>query len=106
MLYPFTLSTLCIAPPSLPGYLPKDLYNLHSSYGYHHDLQALIDALKGTKTSNLHHLDKGVAPMADVVVNHRIGTKQAPDGSWTRFEGGMDWEEWAVTSDTGGQVRE
>ncbi|CAI5536294.1 unnamed protein product, partial [Closterium sp. Naga37s-1] len=48
----------------------------------------------------------GVRVIADVVVNHRVGSQQGEGGQWTRFDGtSMPWDESAVTCDTGGKVR-
>ncbi|CAI5467854.1 unnamed protein product [Closterium sp. Yama58-4] len=46
----------------------------------------------------------GVRVIADVVVNHRVGSQQGEGGQWTRFDGtSMPWDETAVTCDTGGK---
>ncbi|GJP44214.1 hypothetical protein CLOM_g3598 [Closterium sp. NIES-68] len=46
----------------------------------------------------------GVRVIADVVVNHRVGSQQGEGGQWTRYDGtSMPWDETAVTCDTGGK---
>jgi alpha-amylase len=68
---------------SLDGYLPRQLYNLNSSYG----TQAqLIDVI-----NTLHNND--VKVIADIVINHRVGTT-----GWGDFTN-PTWGCWAVTSD-------
>ena len=43
--------------------------------------------------------------MADIVINHRVGTTQGRGGMYNRFDGiPLSWDERAVTSDTGGLV--
>jgi alpha-amylase len=41
--------------------MPQQLYDLNSAYGSQEQLHALLEALKAA----------GVAPIADVVINHR-----------------------------------
>lgn len=84
---------LCLRPS--PGYLPQDLYKLDSSYGNESELRNLLHALK----------ERNVKPVLDVVVNHRCGSGQDEEGRWTRYPGlRPEWNEDAVTSDTGGKV--
>jgi hypothetical protein len=46
-----------------------------------------------------------VRPMADIVINHRVGTVQGHGGTYNRFDGiPLSWDEHAVTSSTGGLV--
>ncbi|CAI5993711.1 unnamed protein product [Closterium sp. NIES-64] len=46
----------------------------------------------------------GVRVIADVVVNHRVGSQLGEGGQWTRFDGtSMPWDESAVTCDSGGK---
>jgi hypothetical protein len=46
-----------------------------------------------------------VRPMADIVINHRVGTLQGHGGTYNRFDGiPLSWDEHAVTSSTGGLV--
>ncbi|CAI5484007.1 unnamed protein product [Closterium sp. Yama58-4] len=46
----------------------------------------------------------GVRVIADLVVNHRVGSLQGEGGLWTRFDGtSMPWDDTAVTCDTGGK---
>jgi hypothetical protein len=50
---------------------------------------------------NEHH----VRAMADVVINHRIGTAQGSNGMYNRYDGiPISWDEHAVTSCSGGKV--
>ncbi|KAI3875817.1 hypothetical protein MKX03_023740 [Papaver bracteatum] len=75
------------------GYLPQDLYSLNSSYGSEHMLKALLYKMKQHR----------VRPMADIVINHRIGTTQGHGGRYNRYDGiSLSWDERAVTSCTGG----
>lgn len=46
-----------------------------------------------------------VRPMADIVVNHRVGTTTGHGGIYNRFDGiALPWDEHAITSCTGGLV--
>ncbi|PPD88961.1 hypothetical protein GOBAR_DD14097 [Gossypium barbadense] len=75
------------------GYLPQNLYSLNSSYGSEQLLKALLQKLKQYK----------VRPMADIVINHRIGTTKGHGGMYNRYDGiPLAWNEHAVTSCTGG----
>ncbi|QHO28539.1 ARM REPEAT PROTEIN INTERACTING WITH [Arachis hypogaea] len=59
-----------------------------------------------------HEVEKGSAlhfdflpsrSMADIVINHRVGTTQGRGGIYNRFDGiPLSWDERAVTLDTGG----
>jgi hypothetical protein len=80
--------------PSI-GYLPQNLYCLDSCYGSLDELKALLQKMNG------HH----VRAMADVVINHRIGTTQGSNGMYNRYDGiPVSWDEHAVTSCSGGKV--
>jgi hypothetical protein len=46
--------------------MPQQLYDLNSAYGSQEQLHALLEGLKAA----------GVAPIADVVINHRLANKQ------------------------------
>lgn len=84
------LSFLCFA-----GYAPQDLYSLNSKYGSEHQLKALLHKMKQHK----------VRAMADIVINHRVGTTRGRGGIYNRFDGiSLPWDERAVTSSTGGLV--
>lgn len=75
------------------GYLPQNLYSLDSSYGSESMLKALLHKMGQHK----------VRPMADIVINHRIGTTQGHGGRYNRYDGiPLSWDEHAVTSCTGG----
>ncbi|KAK3038895.1 hypothetical protein RJ639_028617 [Escallonia herrerae] len=75
------------------GYLPQNLYSLNSSYGSQHLLKALLQKMRQYK----------VRAMADIVLNHRIGTTQGHGGMYNRYDGiPVPWDERAVTSCTGG----
>jgi alpha-amylase len=68
-----------LPPPSQSvseeGYLPSQLYNFNSKYGSEHDLRACLDALNAA----------GVAPVADLVFNHRCADTQNKKGDWVIF---------------------
>lgn len=66
---------------AVQGYLPRQLNILDSAYGSESDLAEAISAL----TFN------GVSSVADVVVNHRVGTRD-----WADFTN-PTWGSWAVT---------
>jgi alpha-amylase len=81
------LSTLGIThvwfpPPSdsgaKQGYLPRQLNNLSSSYGSSAELTNVVSALKS----------RGIQSIADIVVNHRVGTTGWSDftnPNWTTY---------------------
>ncbi|XP_060199892.1 probable alpha-amylase 2 isoform X2 [Lycium barbarum] len=92
----FTTAWLPPACQSLApeGYLPQNLYSLNSSYGSEHLLKALLNKMKQYK----------VRSMADIVINHRVGTTQGHGGMYNRYDGiPLSWDEHAVTACTGGQ---
>jgi alpha-amylase len=64
------------------GYLPRELYKQDSRYGTQARLQAAIGALR----------TQGVKVIADIVINHRVGTT-----NWADFTNPA-WGCWAVTS--------
>ncbi|KAM7252891.1 hypothetical protein ACFE04_025509 [Oxalis oulophora] len=75
------------------GYLPQNLYCLDSAYAPQHLLRALIHDIRA------HNL----RPMADLVINHRVGTTQGHGAIYNRYDGiPLPWDEHAVTSCTGG----
>lgn len=77
------------------GYLPQNLYSLNSSYGSENMLKALLNKMRTYK----------VRAMADIVINHRVGTTQGNGGMYNRYDGiPIPWDEQAVTSCTGGKV--
>ena len=77
------------------GYLPRDLYSLNIPYGNGGELRELLRRIN----------ERGLRAMADIVINHRIGSCQGIGGRYNRFDGmPMPWDEHAVTCDTGGLV--
>ncbi|CAN1322874.1 Probable alpha-amylase 2, partial [Linum perenne] len=75
------------------GYLPQNLYSLNSSYGSEQLLKGLLHKMKQHK----------VRAMADIVINHRVGTTKGHGGMYNRYDGiPLSWDERAVTSCTGG----
>ncbi|XP_050222177.1 probable alpha-amylase 2 [Mercurialis annua] len=75
------------------GYLPQNLYSLNSAYGSENLLKALLQTMK----------KYNVRAMADIVINHRVGTTQGHGGMYNRYDGiPLSWDERAVTSCTGG----
>lgn len=75
------------------GYLPQNLYSLNSSYGSESLLKALLNKMK----------QYNIRPMADIVINHRVGTTRGYGGMYNRYDGvPLSWDERAVTSCTGG----
>jgi alpha-amylase len=75
---------LWLPPPSdslaPQGYLPRELYNLNSRYGSESQLRRLIQAAT----------DLGIQPLADIVINHRVGIHD-----WADFKS-PEWGPWAV----------
>lgn len=57
------------------GYLPNEWYNLNSAHGSEAQLRAAVNALT----------NKGVKSIADVVINHRVGTNDWADFSNPAF---------------------
>ena len=55
--------------------MPGQYYNLNSSYGSKDELRAAVAEIKKA----------GLAPMADIVINHRCADKQDGDGVWNNF---------------------
>lgn len=68
---------------SSEGYLPRKLNNLNSNYGTETQLRSAISALNS----------QGVKSVADIVVNHRVGTS-----NWADFTD-PTWGSWSVTRD-------
>jgi alpha-amylase len=74
-----------LPPPSFAGarsagYNPKELFNLENSYGSQTEHREMLEVL----------LNKGVEPLADVVINHRDGVT-----NWADFKN-PDWGTWAI----------
>ena len=61
---------------SLQGYMPGQYYNLNSAYGSPDELRAAVAEIKKA----------GLAPMADIVINHRCADKQDESGVWNNFK--------------------
>mmetsp|Transcript_15499 Transcript_15499/g.50958 ORF Transcript_15499/g.50958 Transcript_15499/m.50958 type:complete len:495 (-) Transcript_15499:35-1519(-) len=90
-----------LPPPSTSvapqGYLPQDWYNLNSAYGTYDELVDLVEALRS----------RGVASLADIVVNHRCADAQDASGVWNVFsnrsfpDGEGAWGAWAIAGNDG-----
>ncbi|RLM64936.1 hypothetical protein C2845_PM16G06550 [Panicum miliaceum] len=79
---------------SREGYLPQSLYCLDSCYGSLSELKSLLHKMH----------EHNLRAMADVVINHRIGTTQGSNGMYNRYDGiPISWDEHAVTSCSGGK---
>ncbi|XP_058098409.1 probable alpha-amylase 2 isoform X2 [Magnolia sinica] len=75
------------------GYLPQNLYSLDSSYGSEYLLKGLLEKMQQYK----------VRAMADIVINHRVGTTRGHGGRYNRYDWiPLAWDEHAVTSCSGG----
>ncbi|KAL2645486.1 hypothetical protein R1flu_013073 [Riccia fluitans] len=75
------------------GYLPMDYYDLNTAYGTEGELRQLIKTIRGNK----------MKPMADIVINHRIGSTKGINGIYNRYDNmSMPWDEHAITCDSGG----
>ncbi|KAJ4759323.1 Alpha-amylase [Rhynchospora pubera] len=90
-------TSIWLPPPaqslSPDGYLPQNLYCLNSCYGSNDQLRSLLGKLSEHK----------IRAMADVVINHRVGTTQGHGGVYNRYDGiPLPWDEHAVTSCSGG----
>ncbi|PNY07594.1 putative alpha-amylase 2-like protein [Trifolium pratense] len=91
------ITSAWLPPPthsfSPQGYTPQNLYSLNTKYGSEHQLKALLHNMSQHK----------VRPMADIVINHRVGTVKGHGGTYNRFDGiPLSWDERAVTSSSGG----
>ena len=58
------------------GYLPNEWYNLYSSHGSEDQLRSAVAALNA----------RGVKPLADIVINHRVGSYGWADFSYPAFD--------------------
>uniref|UniRef100_A0A0C9RI29 Alpha-amylase n=1 Tax=Wollemia nobilis TaxID=56998 RepID=A0A0C9RI29_9CONI len=75
------------------GYLPRNIYSLNSEYGSEYELKSLLKTMQTNK----------VRAMADIVINHRVGSTQGSGGHYNRYDGmPCAWDERAVTCCTGG----
>jgi len=63
------------------GYNPKEYFNLSNSYGNFQQHRAALEVL----------LQHGIEPVADIVINHRDGSR-----GWADFKN-PDWGTWAIT---------
>ena len=77
-----------LPPPSFAGrysagYNPKEYFNLNNSYGDFAEHRSMLTALLGN----------GIEPIADIVINHRDGSR-----AWADFRN-PDWGTWAITRD-------
>lgn len=75
--------------PHSRGYMPQEYYNLDSAYGNEGSLRVLINNLK----------KRGVSPMADLVLNHRMFSSKDDAGNFI-FRN-PDWGLWAFTGGDG-----
>jgi Alpha amylase, catalytic domain len=73
------VTQLWLPPPSnsvsRQGYLPGQLYDLNTPYGTKEELMALLKQVRSA----------GIAPLADIVINHRCADKQDEMGTWNIF---------------------
>lgn len=80
------IDMIWMPPPSdaasIEGYLPRELYDLTSSYGDQAKLQGCINALHNA----------GVKVIADIVINHRVGSTD-----WADFQN-PTWGCWSVVA--------
>ncbi|CAA6666741.1 unnamed protein product [Spirodela intermedia] len=80
-------------PPATQSLPTQNLYSLDSSYGSENLLRTLVQ--------KLHH--HNIRAMADIVINHRVGTTKGKGGAYNRYDGiPLAWDEHAVTSCSGG----
>ena len=81
------------------GYLPSEWYNLNSKRGSESELRAAVTALN----------NRGIKPIADIVINHRVGTTNWADFSNPAFDDNNhavtnddEWGQGTGNADTGG----
>ena len=81
------IDMIWLPPPSdagaYEGYLPRELYNFDNSYGSLAEHQSLLNALN----------NHGIDAIADIVVNHRVGST-----NWVDFSN-PSWGTNAITAD-------
>uniref|UniRef100_A0A0G4HJ74 Fibronectin type-III domain-containing protein n=1 Tax=Chromera velia CCMP2878 TaxID=1169474 RepID=A0A0G4HJ74_9ALVE len=86
------VSMLWLPPPcqsaDAHGYLPSGWYNLDSNYG---SREELLKVLKKART-------QGVAPVLDLVANHRCADAQDEKGEWSVYRQEPSWGKWAICS--------
>jgi len=80
------------------GYLPNEWYNLNSDHGTEAQLRAAVNAMN----------NRGIKPIADIVINHRVGTTDWADFSNPAFDDNNhavtnddEWGEGTGNADTG-----
>ena len=71
------------------GYMPRDLYNLNSSYG---SQEVLISAIRQLQS-------RGLKVLGDAVLNHRCAHHRGEDGVYNIFGGRLAWDARAVVGD-------
>jgi hypothetical protein len=73
------VTQLWLPPPSQSvskqGYLPGQLYDLNTPYGSEAQLRKLLKEARSA----------GIAPLADIVINHRCADEQDEHGRWNIF---------------------
>ena len=62
------------------GYLPNEWYTLHSNHGSEAELREAVYALN----------ERGVKPIADIVINHRVGSNNWADFAYPHFYNNQD----------------
>lgn len=78
------------------GYLPCDWYDLGTPENptFYGDKDSLTSCLKALN-------EKNIAPIADIVINHRCASHQDKNGIWNIYNfptGKAVWEQWAIVS--------
>ncbi|MEH0157463.1 starch-binding protein [Limibacter armeniacum] len=80
------IDMIWLPPPSDAGsdegYLPRQLNNLSNSYGTETEHRAMLQNLN----------NNGIEPIADIVINHRVGST-----NWLDFTN-PTWESWTIAS--------
>lgn len=91
-----------LPPPSQSvspqGYMPGQLYDFNTPFGSETDLRALLAALKAAR----------IAPLADIVINHRCADQRDDRGRWNIFTDAVEhpgrrvaWGQWAIVGGDG-----
>ena len=80
-----------LPPPSQSvsrqGYLPGQLYDLNTPYGSKEELTSLLKQF----------VEAGMAPLADIVINHRCADQQDETGQWNIFTCDLPDSAWLCT---------